>query len=57
MSKRRRLILSVSAVLVALAAVAFTYARLFRGIDLLDESFYVAVPYRWALAGARSWTR
>jgi hypothetical protein len=51
MTSRRRLLLSVSAVLVALLALAFTYARLFRGIDLLDESFYVAVPYRWVLGG------
>jgi len=53
MTRRRRLLLSVSAVLVALLALAFTYARLFRGIDLLDESFYVAVPYRWVLGGRR----
>jgi len=50
-TRRRRLLFSVSAVLVALLALAFTYARLFRGIDLLDESFYVVVPYRWALGG------
>jgi putative flippase GtrA len=44
--------LGAVAVFVFLAALAFTYSRLYRGIDLLDESFYIAVPYRFAL-GAR----
>ena len=33
-------------------AAALTYGRLYYGVDLTDESFYVAVPYRFAL-GAR----
>lgn len=33
-------------------AVAFAWRRLFLGVDLNDEGFYVAVPYRFAL-GAR----
>ena len=37
---------------IALVALAFTWRRLFLGIDLNDEGFYVAVPYRFAL-GAR----
>jgi hypothetical protein len=37
----------------SLAAVAaLTYVRLYYGIDLTDESFYTAVPYRFVL-GAR----
>ena len=37
----------------SLAAVgALTYVRLYYGVDLTDESFYIAVPYRFAL-GAR----
>lgn len=31
------------------AAVALTWRRLFIGMDLRDESFYVLVPWRWAL--------
>lgn len=44
--------LGAIAVFIFVTALAFTYSRLYRGIDLLDESFYVAVPYRFAL-GAR----
>jgi hypothetical protein len=33
----------------AVAAVLFTWQRLFVGMDLQDESFYVVVPWRWAL--------
>ncbi|MGD0998147.1 MAG: hypothetical protein ABR941_07505, partial [Thermoleophilia bacterium] len=45
-------LLATAAVAVALVALAFTWRRLFLGIDLNDEGFYVAVPYRFAL-GAR----
>ena len=34
------------------AVVALTYVRLYFGVDFTDESFYTAVPYRFAL-GAR----
>jgi hypothetical protein len=34
------------------AALAVTYSRLYVGVDLLDESYYVAVPFRLVL-GAR----
>ena len=37
---------------VTLAVVGITYWRLWYGVDLTDESFYVALPYRFAL-GAR----
>ena len=54
--RRRRFapppLLATAAVAVALVALAFTWRRLFLGIDLNDEGFYVAVPYRFAL-GAR----
>ena len=54
--RRRRFapppLLATVAVAVALVALAFTWRRLFLGIDLNDEGFYVAVPYRFAL-GAR----
>lgn len=33
----------------AAAAVVLTWRRLFLGMDLQDESFYVLVPWRWAL--------
>jgi len=36
----------------SLAVVGVTYWRLFYGVDLTDESFYVALPYRFVL-GAR----
>lgn len=39
-------------VVVAVAAVAVTYWRIWYGVDLTDESFYVAGPYRLVL-GAR----
>ena len=40
-----------AAVAVAAAGVAlfFTWRRLFVGMDLQDESYYVLVPWRWAL--------
>ena len=37
------------AVGVAAAALLLTWLRLFRGMDLRDESFYILVPWRWAL--------
>jgi hypothetical protein len=33
----------------AVAAVAFTWRRLFLGVDLQIESFSIVVPWRWAL--------
>ncbi len=54
--RRRRFapppLLATVAVALALVAVAFAWRRLFLGVDLNDEGFYVAVPYRFAL-GAR----
>ena len=38
------------AVGIVAAAAVLTWLRLFRGMDLRDESFYVLVPWRWALA-------
>ena len=38
-----------AAVAAVLAVVAFTWRRLFVGMDLRDESFYILVPWRWAL--------
>jgi hypothetical protein len=37
------------AILVAVAALSFTEWRLWQGMDLADESFYVAVPYRFSV--------
>jgi hypothetical protein len=34
---------------VVVAAVGLTWSRLFRGADLVDEAFFVLVPWRWAL--------
>ena len=34
---------------VVVTALVLTWLRLFRGMDLRDESFYVLVPWRWAL--------
>jgi hypothetical protein len=50
----RRFVTSVavsSALAVAVAGLAlfFTWRRLFVGMDLRDESYYVLVPWRWAL--------
>ena len=42
-------ILTTFILVLGAAALLFTWWRLFQGMDLLDESFYVAVPYRWAL--------
>ena len=36
-------------VLVAIAVIGLTYWRLYYGVDLTDESYYVAVPYRLVL--------
>jgi len=36
------------AVAVALAVVAVTYRRIWYGVDLTDESFYVVLPWRFA---------
>jgi len=40
---------AAAAVGTAAAAVAFTWFRLFVGMDLQSESFYVLIPWRWAL--------
>lgn len=45
-------IASLLAVIVATAAVAATIARLFFGVDFIDEAFYAATAYRFAM-GAR----
>ena len=37
------------AVVAATVALVLTWRRLFVGIDLQDESYYVLVPWRWAL--------
>jgi len=44
--------LTALAIVVAVAAVGFTEWRLWQGMDLADESYYVAVPYRFSV-GAR----
>jgi hypothetical protein len=44
--------LTLVVVLVVLGAIGFTEWRLWQGVDLVDESYYVAVPYRFSL-GAR----
>ncbi len=41
--------LSAFSLCVAAAAVVLTWRRLFIGMDLQDESYYVLVPWRWAL--------
>lgn len=43
---------SVLVVVIAAAAVAVTVARLFFGVDFIDEAFYAATAYRFAM-GAR----
>jgi len=40
---------AVTALTAALAALLFTWRRIFLGMDLQDESFYVLVPWRWSL--------
>ena len=53
MTDRGRVDTRAAVVLAGLALVVLlTYARLYFGIDFTDESFYVAVPYRFA-TGAR----
>jgi len=42
-------VFSAAAVAVAAGALAFTWSRLFVGMDLRDESFYVLVPWRFVL--------
>jgi hypothetical protein len=48
-SRVATLALSSLSVAVAAAAVFFTWRRLLIGMDLQDESYYVLVPWRWAL--------
>ncbi len=43
---------SVAVAVVASAALALTYWRLFYGVDFTDEAYYVEIPYRFVL-GAR----
>lgn len=43
------MLLSLAAVATAALAVIFTWRRLFLGMDLQDESYYVLVPWRWSL--------
>ena len=43
------LALSAAAVAVAAVALVLTWRRLFAGMDLQDESYYVLTPWRWAL--------
>jgi hypothetical protein len=45
----RTRLLTAAALLLAVAAVYFTWRRLFQGCDLGDESFAVLVPWRWSL--------
>ena len=52
-SRGRRLsapvLLSLATAAVAAVALFLTWRRLFVGMDLQDESYYVLVPWRWAL--------
>lgn len=41
--------MSCTAVMAAGAILLLSWVRLFLGVDLTDESFYVALPYRFAL--------
>ena len=41
--------LAIAAVVVA---AGLTYGRLYYGVDLTDEAFYIAVPYRFVLGAA-----
>ena len=43
------MVFAAAALVSAAAAVVFTWQRLFTGMDLQDESFYIVVPWRWAL--------
>jgi hypothetical protein len=43
------LLFDLAAIAVFGVAVFFTWRRLFVGMDLQDESFYILVPWRWAL--------
>src|SRR5277367_4384469 len=36
-------------IIVALVVVAVLYSRVFFGLDLVDEAFYLALPYRFFL--------
>lgn len=44
-----RALFAATGVAAAAAVVVFTWRRLFLGMDLQDESFYILVPWRWAL--------
>jgi hypothetical protein len=44
-----RVVFALIPVAVVATAVVLTWLRLFIGMDLRDESFYVLVPWRWAL--------
>ena len=43
------MVFAAAALVSAAAAIVFTWQRLFVGLDLQDESFYIVVPWRWAL--------
>jgi hypothetical protein len=43
------LALSAMALVVAVASLAFTWSRLFVGMDFKDESYYILVPWRSVL--------
>ena len=40
---------SLAALIVTVAGVVLTWRRLFYGMDLQDESYYVLLPWRWVL--------
>ena len=40
---------SLAALIVAVAGLILTWRRLFYGMDLQDESYYVLLPWRWVL--------
>lgn len=47
--KAGHLLFRIAAGVAFAAAVGFTWCRLFFGMDLNDESYYVLIPWRWAL--------
>ncbi|MFC7371374.1 hypothetical protein ACFQPF_06780 [Fictibacillus iocasae] len=46
---KNSIILLVLAVVAAIASLAFTYYRLYYGVDFTDEAFYTGIPYEFAL--------
>ena len=43
------MLFAAAAVAAAVAALVFTWRRLFVGMDLQDESYYILAPWRWSL--------